>query len=65
MTWGAAEAFPLVLSLSCAVTWLQIATLRRSRKGSAALTVVSLPSKSSPTKTKPEPDSKAPMSREG
>lgn len=65
MTLAAAEAFPLVLSLSCAVTWLQIATLRRSKKGSATLTVVSLPSKPPPTRAKLETDSKAQISREG
>ncbi len=65
MTWAAAEAFPWVLSLSLLVTWLQIATLKRSRRGSASLTVVSLPSKPPPTKGKPETDSRAPISREG
>ena len=65
MNLGAAEAFPLVLSLSLLVTWLQIATLKRSRRGSASLTVVSLPSKPPPIKAKPETDSKAQMSREG
>lgn len=50
MSWGAAEAFPLVLSLSCAVTWLQIATLKRSRNASPTLRVVSPSSKSTTSK---------------
>lgn len=65
MTWGAAEAFPLVLSLSFAVTWLRIATLRRLKKGSPHLTVVSLQSKPPDIRPKPEANSKAPISSEG
>lgn len=53
MTLGAAEALPLVLSLSFAVTWLQVATLKRSRRASPTLKVVSKLSSDTTSKTRP------------